>query len=80
MLPKDEVRLTRAKNADFQSDDTFTVKHINQRHPNVLQVTNDEGRSTFVDYYDLDLETMVAKREGVDPRELPVNNRYLLWP
>ena len=52
MLPQDEVTLTSKKNDDFQVDDSFKVKHINQRHPNVLQLENDEGKTTFVDYYD----------------------------
>ncbi|SMF38037.1 hypothetical protein [Pseudobacteriovorax antillogorgiicola] len=80
MLPKDKVSLTRGKNDDFETGDEFTVKHINQRHPNVLQVTNDDGRSTFIDYYDLKLEQKIAKRNGVDPLDFPENNRYLRWP
>ncbi|MFW7379778.1 MAG: hypothetical protein ACOH5I_13275 [Oligoflexus sp.] len=80
MLPSDIVVLTQSKNDDFQAGQEFTVKHINQRQPNILQVTNDQGISTFVDYFDLRMEEMVAKRNGVDPREFPQNNRYLLWP
>ena len=80
MLPKDEVSLKVGKNEDFEAGDEFTVKHINQRHPNVLQVTNDDGVSTFVDYYDLKLERKVAGRDGVDPLDFPENNKYLLWP
>ena len=79
-LPKDVVSLTRGKNEDFQEGDEFEVKHIAGRHPNVLQLKNDEGQTTFVDYYDIELEERVAKRNGVDPRDEPINNRYLLWP
>ena len=80
MLPKDVVELSRSKNADFQAGDEFQVKHINQRHPNVLQLVNDDGVSTFVDYYDLELTERRAMRNGLRPEELPENNRYLLWP
>ena len=80
MLPKDVVELNRSKNADFQSGEEFTVKHINQRHPNVLQVTNEDGVSTFVDYYDLDLKEVRSARNGVLPEDLPENNKYLTWP
>jgi len=80
MLPSDLVVLTQSKNDDFKAGQGFTVKHINQRQPNVIQVTNNKGISTFVDYFDLRLEEMVAKRDGMDPVDFPQNNRYLLWP
>jgi hypothetical protein len=80
MLPKDEVKLTRGKSDDFQAGGEFNVKHINPKHPNVLQLEDDEGRSTFVDYYDLSLERKVGRRDGVDPIESPERNEYLLWP
>jgi hypothetical protein len=79
-LPSDIVSLTRGKNDDFREGDEFTVKHINPRHPNVLQVADDDGLATFVDYYDMNLEEEVALREGQDPRDVPLNNEYLLWP
>ena len=80
MLPEDLVSLTRSKSADFKEGDEFTVKHINPRHPNVLQLTNEDGLSTFVDYYDLEMEEMRAKRNGMDVLDMPANNKYLLWP
>ena len=36
--PEDEVSLLRGKNADFQAGDEFEVKHINPRHPNIIQL------------------------------------------
>ena len=80
MLPKDKVVLQQGKNEDFETGDEFTVKHINQRHPNVLQLTNEDGRTTFVDYFDLKLEERRATRNGVSPLDLPENNSYLRWP
>lgn len=77
---EDEVRLLRSKNDDFREGDTFRVKGITQRQPNVLQLVNEDGLSTFVDYYDTKLETMRGPRNGVDPIDFPINNRYLLWP
>lgn len=80
MMPEDVVSLTRGKNADFKEGDKFSVKSINPRHPNVLQLRNEEGLDTFIDYYDLRLEEMRGARDGVEPIDLPINNRYLLWP
>ncbi len=80
MLPDDLVSLTRGKNADFKAGDEFTVKGINPRHPNVLQLTNEDGIDTFIDHYDLRLEEIRSTRDGVEPIDMPINNRYLLWP
>ena len=80
MLPEGEVRLTRSKNADFQAGDEMTIKGINPRQPNVLQLVNEDGLSTFVDSFDAQLEVMHAPRNGVEVIDLPVNNKYLLWP
>ena len=78
--PKDLVSLKETKNIDWEADDEFTVKHINPRHPNVLQLINDEGETTFVDHYQVELEEMIGERDGVKPQEMEVNNKYLLWP
>lgn len=80
MLPKDQVRLTRAKNADFAVDDTYSVKHISPRQPNVIQIADEEGNSTFVDYYDLELNQRLSPRDGKEFFELEENQKYLLWP
>ena len=79
-LPTDVVSLNRKRNDDFDAGGEFEVKSINPRHPNTLQLEDDDGRTTFVDYFDVTLEKEVAFRDGVDPRDKPVNNRYLLWP
>jgi hypothetical protein len=80
MLPTDVVELTQKRSDDFKEGDAVEVQYINPRHPNVLQLKNDRGDTTFVEYYDLNLKEEVAPRDGVDPRDRPVNNRYLLWP
>lgn len=80
MWPDDVVSLTRSKNDDYQAGDEFNVKHINTRHPNVLQLEDDDGNRTFVSAYDLNLEEAIGYRDGVDPRDMEINNKYLLWP
>jgi hypothetical protein len=79
-LPTDIVELTRKKSDAFDEGEEYEVKHINPRHPNVLQLVGDDGRTTFVEHYDIRLEEEVADRPGKDPRDKPINNRYLLWP
>jgi hypothetical protein len=80
MLPEDMVKLTQTKNADFAEGDEFKVKQINPRSPNTLQITDDDGNATFVPYFDLQLQEVVAPRNGVPPKEMPERNQYLLWP
>ncbi len=89
-LPEDKVTLTRGKNDDWPKGETYKVKTIQNRSPNVLQLVNEEGLSTFIDYYDMKLETTPidrvregrmskeeAKAAGID---LSVDEQYLLWP
>jgi hypothetical protein len=80
MLPTDIVELTQSKNADWTEGSEYTVKNINPRHPNIIQIEDKEGNSTFVPYYDLNLNEMVAPRKGYAPKDMPANNKYLLWP
>lgn len=82
-LPNDTVTLTRSKNDDWKEGESFKVKNIQQRSPNVLQLVNEEGLTTFVDYYDAKMTIKPEERlpEGVESKfELPINNKYLLWP
>lgn len=79
-LPEDIVKLTKQRNDDFKTGDTVAVKHINPRHPNVLQLVNDSGQTTFVDYYNMEVTEKRALRDGMRPEELPERNKYLRWP
>jgi len=79
-LPADKVAITRGRSEDFAEGDIVTVKHINTRHPNVLQVTNKDGNTSFLSHLDIRLEERVALRAGIDPRDEPEANAYLLWP
>jgi hypothetical protein len=80
ILPTDIVKLTNKRSDDFQAGDELEVKHIPGRHPNTLQLVDDDGGTTFVDYHEVTLEEKIAPRLGVDPRDNPEANRYLLWP
>ena len=79
ILPTDQVELLRSKNEDWQEEGIYTVKHINPRHPNVIQVMDEDLGTTFVDYFDLEIDEKVAFRGG-DSRDDPRYNRYLTWP
>ena len=78
--PEDIVSLTRNKNDDFQEGDEFEVKSINYRHPNTLKLVDDDDHTTFVHYYDLNLEEQVGPRVGGYGQNSEEGNRYLTWP
>jgi hypothetical protein len=80
MLPTDIVSLKIKRSDDFPEDEELTIKHIPEKHSNTLQLVNDEGQTTFVDYFDVELEEEVAARAGVDPIDKIANNKYLMWP
>lgn len=80
-LPTDVVILTTARSDAFPEGKEVTVKSINPRQPNTMQVIDSEGRTAFVDYYGMKLKKQVNnERPGVDTRDLPISNRYLNWP
>ena len=81
-LPTDIVKLTAPHSDDFPEGATYTVKGISTRQPNILQLENDNGQTTFVPYFDAELkEKKVYPRENFeDPRDNPRVNRYLTWP
>lgn len=80
MLPKDKVSLQSKKNDDWNAGNEFTIKAINPKQANTIQIANDEGDYTFVSYYDLSLEQRVGSSGFEDPRDNPINNEYLIWP
>lgn len=79
-LPTDIVELSNKRSDDFKEGDAVTVKHINPRHPNVLQLQNSEGQTTFANYFDVKLKEKIAPRDGVPREQAPERNKYLLWP
>lgn len=80
ILPQDVVELKTRKNDDWPGGDEYTVRHINPRHPNTIQLEDDDGNTTFVSHYDLELTEEVAARAGKRFQDVPRNNKYLLWP
>jgi hypothetical protein len=80
ILPTDVVTLKEKRSDDFQAGDQVDVSYISSRNPNVLQVKNNKGEATFVEYFEADLQKEVHPRGGVDVKDQPRNTRYLLWP
>lgn len=84
VLPGDTVTIRNRKNADWREDDEVSVKAINPRQPNVLQVSKPNGEYTFLSYFDCDAkpranDEMYRDSSGKLVRD-PVGNDYLLWP
>ena len=81
ILPKDEVELGVRRSELFPEGEVYKVKHINRREPNLLQLENSDGETTFVPHYDVELDEAIAprgQRNGV--MDHPVDNAYLRWP
>lgn len=87
-LPTDRVELKTRRSDHFKAGDEVTVKRINPRHPNVLQVENDEGQTTFITHYDMILEqknketsAIQSSSVGYQTEDEPdVSSDYLDWP
>ena len=90
-LPQDVVEITSKKNDDFRAGDKVEVVGIKARQPNVLQVRNDSGQTTFLDYFDMRLDEMKVSPYDGDkaPSNIPkewyqdrptTDSRYLIWP
>lgn len=79
MLPTDIVSLSSKKNDTFDVGDEVTIKHVSYRHPNILQLQNEDGETTFVPSRDVRLEQEVAYR-GRPQIDDEKANRYLVWP
>lgn len=78
--PEDIVSLKEGKNEQWEGGEEYEVRHINPRHPNVIQLDDGDGNTTFVEYMDLELEEAIGPRDGKRPTDMAANNRYLLWP
>jgi hypothetical protein len=77
MLPTDIVQLSENRSAEFRANDKLTVKNINQRSPNVLQVEKKDGQTTFVSYADLIVK---KKRNEAHEEVQKIRDSYLYWP
>ncbi|MCB9228439.1 MAG: hypothetical protein H6618_02415 [Deltaproteobacteria bacterium] len=79
ILPTDIVELKTQRGDDWQEGDSVSVKHVSYRAPNLLQLKNSEGDTTFTPYFDVELEEEVAYRPGKE-KDVERSNRYLRWP
>lgn len=87
-LPTDKVELRTRRSDNFQAGDEVTVKHINPRHPNVLQVENGDGKTTFISHYDMRFEQKGGQVSEIqtgspasdDSDSSPISSSYLDWP
>lgn len=80
-LPTDIVEIKNSASTHWREGESYEVKHINWKHPNVLQIKNDDGETTFVNYHDIALKKKVAPRgDTADVQSDPQANRYLQWP
>ena len=79
MLPTDVVELKSKKNQDWEQGEEYKIKHLTYRAPNTIQLEDDDGLTTFVSSFDLDLVEKVAYR-GETQADSPDANKYLIWP
>ena len=85
-LPGDRVDISVTKSDDFEKGDAVTIKHINPRHPNVVQVQRSDGKTTFLNFNEFKFDAGSAGASGSNnsgagtAAERPINSRYLLWP
>jgi len=86
-MPTDKVELKTRKSDHFRSGDVVTVKHINPRHPNVLQVQNEDGQTTFITHYEMVQREKSVENAANQPRSVSndedspsISSSYLDWP
>ena len=87
-MPTDRVELKTRRSDHFRAGDEVTVKRINPRHPNVLQVENDDGQTTFISHHDMIFEQKNGEKPSIqspssrdEPEdESPISSSYLDWP
>ena len=79
MLPTDLVELKTTKNEDWREGDVDAIKHVSYRNPNVLQLENENGQTTFVRSDEVLLKEEIADR-GKSSLDEFERNKYLLWP
>lgn len=84
MLPGDEVTISRKKGDSWDKGTEVKIKHINTRHPNTLQIEDGDGKTTFLDYMDLNFKG--REEDDIDSKDRksiakdPIGSQYLLWP
>ena len=83
-LPGDKVDITTTKSDDFRKGDSVSIKHINPRHPNVVQVQTSDGRTTFLNFNEFSVNGVETIKNGAPNASVaadrPIKSNYLLWP
>jgi hypothetical protein len=85
-LPKDKVELLSKRSDSFDEGGTYTVKGISPRSPNILQLENGDGETTFIEYHDTKLVSENAEPEtsgdNVSPAQASriIKSKYMIWP
>ena len=86
-MPTDRVELKTRKSDHFRDGEVVTVKHISPRQPNVLQVENEDGQTTFISHYEMVLKDKITESTGIQSNSgsqteesAPVSSGYLDWP
>lgn len=83
--PGEAVTIDLKKNDDWDKGDEVKVKAISPRQPNVLHVEDEDGRTTFLDYFDVvrhgtEKELDRMEQEEAARKADPIGSKYLLWP
>ena len=83
LLPKDNVRITQKKGDDWDEGKGVKIKGVSQRQPNTLYVEDEDGKRTFLSFYDVEWENITEQRKlaaerGEDYDEY--GSDYLLYP
>ncbi|MCA2960534.1 MAG: hypothetical protein IOD12_09790 [Silvanigrellales bacterium] len=84
LLPEDKVTIRRTKGDDWEEGDEVTVRGVGRRQPNTLQVEGQNGKKTFLPYFDVAFkdragEDVIVEDELKISRD-PLGSKYLLWP
>ena len=78
--PSDQVELLSTKNADWQKGDLYEVKRLAHKNSNLVQITNEDKETTFINADQLKIEAKGARSAPKDPRYGLYWSEYLTWP
>ena len=83
MIVNDKVTITKQKSEVWDEGGDVKIIRITNRQPNTLQVENEEGKRTFLPYFDVNFkeregEAVIFKDGKIT--KLALASKYLLWP
>jgi len=85
-LPQDLVILNNTKSDAFIEGKEYGIKNISWKSPNVLQLEQENGDTTFVNYSEVSLQEKASHYQNngngnnVNTEDDPISSRYLGWP